>query len=166
MEITIDWNAELTAARAGKQRREVYARYLSSAQWAATRAEALDRAEHACQLCNGTTGLQAHHRTYDRVGAERPADLVVLCERCHHHFHRPRDGRPYKPRPKEVAPAIAAAIDAAVAATPGERFTLGEVRARAKHRGELTRIVIRRHLELRAAEGVLIQISKNRFRRA
>lgn len=28
-----------------------------------------------------------HHRTYERLGRERPADLTVLCESCHQRYH-------------------------------------------------------------------------------
>ena len=33
--------------------------------------------------CPQTRGLEVHHRNYERLGRERPEDLVVLCRRCH-----------------------------------------------------------------------------------
>lgn len=64
-----------------------YREYLQSPAWAARRTEALKRAENRCQICNGTTKLAAHHRTYERVYKERPADLTILCAICHGKFH-------------------------------------------------------------------------------
>lgn len=32
--------------------------------------------------------LDIHHRTYTRLGHERPADFLVLCRRCHKRQHR------------------------------------------------------------------------------
>lgn len=61
--------------------------YLRSAHWAGIRKQALKRAEHRCQVCNGTERLDVHHRTYERLGHERPGDLTVLCRRCHDLFH-------------------------------------------------------------------------------
>lgn len=65
-----------------------YAVYLRTDHWKNTREAALDRAHHRCQVCNATKGLQTHHRTYQRRGAELPEDLIVLCHDCHSIFHR------------------------------------------------------------------------------
>ena len=32
--------------------------------------------------------LEAHHRTYERVGFEWPGDVIALCHDCHHDHHR------------------------------------------------------------------------------
>lgn len=64
-----------------------YAEYLQSAAWAAKRVEALERAAYRCQLCNSDRRLAVHHRTYERLGDELPADLTVLCNGCHERFH-------------------------------------------------------------------------------
>src|SRR5947207_3117264 len=75
--------------------------YLRSDHWRETRLGALDRAEHRCQVCNRTERLDVHHRTYERIGEERPADLTVLCRRCHDLFHsgaKVNDTRSGKPR--------------------------------------------------------------------
>lgn len=63
--------------------REKYARYLVSDEWKAIRQEALERAKHRCQICNGDSNLQVHHRYYRGLGKEQPEDLTVLCEECH-----------------------------------------------------------------------------------
>ena len=64
-----------------------YRDYLASPEWAEKRQAALQRAEHHCQVCNSPHELQVHHRTYERMCAERPADLTVLCRTCHTIFH-------------------------------------------------------------------------------
>lgn len=64
-----------------------YAEYLKTEHWKQVRQDALERADHHCQLCNSTTYLNVHHNTYDRRGCEEPRDLVVLCRSCHAKFH-------------------------------------------------------------------------------
>jgi 5-methylcytosine-specific restriction endonuclease McrA len=69
-----------------------YEQYLQTPEWHARRTEALRRALYRCQLCNSPQPpLEAHHRTYDRQGAETPEDLTVLCSRCHLWHHRQPD---------------------------------------------------------------------------
>jgi 5-methylcytosine-specific restriction endonuclease McrA len=74
----------LTAAH-----RAAYSRYLRTPQWRERRARAIKRAKGKCQLCSSKKGLEAHHRTYIRIGQERDEDITVLCWRCHggHHGH-------------------------------------------------------------------------------
>lgn len=80
--------------RAGARTTLTYARYLESDWWLHRRERALELAEHRCQVCNSPGPLEIHHRTYERLGHERDADLVVLCTNCHKLFHS--DGRmPY-----------------------------------------------------------------------
>ena len=70
---------------------DTYAAYLRSDAWKAAAAAALDRAGHRCAVCNADrwfSRLDVHHRTYERLGAERPEDLVVLCRHCHSLFHQ------------------------------------------------------------------------------
>ena len=42
---------------------------------------------HKCRICADTAALEVHHNTYERLGHERAADLVVLCRACHQLFH-------------------------------------------------------------------------------
>ncbi len=63
-----------------------YREYLASEHWKAVRADALRRAENACQLCKLRRALQVHHNTYARLWRECPADVVVLCRTCHDTF--------------------------------------------------------------------------------
>lgn len=65
-----------------------YQEYLNTEHWQTMRRLALEHAEHRCQLCYAPDRLQVHHRTYERVTAERLTDLTVLCDGCHEEFHR------------------------------------------------------------------------------
>lgn len=67
-----------------------YRVYLRTGHWQKVRKEALDRAGHRCALCNRQDGLQVHHRTYERLGCERGADVIVLCDACHKRHHEAR----------------------------------------------------------------------------
>lgn len=64
-----------------------YAQYLRTPHWQSQRQQALTRAKRRCQVCNSPRQLNAHHRTYERRGCERPEDITILCEQCHTLFH-------------------------------------------------------------------------------
>ena len=64
-----------------------YHAYLQTEAWLVRRKLALAAAGYRCQLCNGTVGLNVHHRTYDHIYNETLADLTVLCGACHSKFH-------------------------------------------------------------------------------
>lgn len=67
-----------------KSARKLYEEYRRSDHWQATRRQSLERAKYRCQICNtGEVQLDVHHRTYERLGAELPEDLFVLCHNCH-----------------------------------------------------------------------------------
>lgn len=61
-----------------------YDSYISSSEWAETRAERM-RIDHMTCVCCGRSSqpLQVHHLTYANLGHERMDDLVTLCETCH-----------------------------------------------------------------------------------
>lgn len=66
--------------------RTEYATYLQSAAWRAKAKAAIQRAGNRCQLCSrpgSQVHLDAHHRTYARIGSERDEDIEVLCKACH-----------------------------------------------------------------------------------
>jgi hypothetical protein len=70
-----------------------YHEYLASERWAFTSEAAKRRAGYRCQVCNGTDWpLDAHHRTYERLGSERDEDITVLCRGCHSLFHAHKRG--------------------------------------------------------------------------
>lgn len=64
-----------------------YSLYLETEHWNTKRTEALNHYGAACVFCGSPTGLQVHHRNYERVGFEFMSDLVVLCGRCHKKHH-------------------------------------------------------------------------------
>lgn len=60
-----------------------YQAYLKSFSWHFKRWLRLNYAGHKCENCGSKTGLQCHHRTYERLYHERISDLRILCEICH-----------------------------------------------------------------------------------
>lgn len=81
------WDALEQELRQRRRPRVDYVSYLRSPEWRRTRELALDYYGERCCLCNSTTTLQVHHRTYERIGRERLADLTVLCDPCHERYH-------------------------------------------------------------------------------
>lgn len=63
--------------------RQQYREYLRSEHWQQTRTSALERAGYKCECCRAMTRLDVHHKTYERLGAELPEDLEILCRGCH-----------------------------------------------------------------------------------
>lgn len=81
-------NQKPLSSRVQELRSMPYKDYLKSPEWNRTRIAALKRAGFTCQICNAdNTVLNVHHRTYERLACERPADLIVLCQPCHEIFH-------------------------------------------------------------------------------
>ena len=66
---------------------QLYISYMQSDAWRSIRCEVLARDGHKCSCCGSDVKLCVHHRTYDRLGDERLADLVCLCEVCHKRTH-------------------------------------------------------------------------------
>lgn len=70
-----------------------YGEYLKSDRWRFTADAAKKRAGYRCQVCNRSDDvLDAHHRTYDRLGDELDTDITVLCRKCHGLFHANKRG--------------------------------------------------------------------------
>jgi hypothetical protein len=67
-----------------------YADYLKTPEWDKIRLRALKRVKYRCQVCNKKSVLNVHHRTYERRGHEKAADLIVLCKDCHRLYHFPK----------------------------------------------------------------------------
>jgi hypothetical protein len=67
--------------------RDWYRQYLESPEWKARAEAAKARFGGLCALCSSPDGLEAHHRTYARVGKENPEDLTALCSSCHRAYH-------------------------------------------------------------------------------
>lgn len=60
----------------------LYDDHLHSTYWRQIREQALAR-DNGCRLCGSLENLQAHHRTYARLGQESLDDLTTLCSECH-----------------------------------------------------------------------------------
>jgi len=60
--------------------------YYDSEQWLATRQRILTE-RPLCERCRSVASRQIHHRTYVRLGHERPEDILALCRECHQAVH-------------------------------------------------------------------------------
>lgn len=82
--------------------------YLRSEHWKTVSAAARARADHRCEECGHGGRLDVHHLTYERLGAEDPADLRALCRTCHDRAHHlaPRVPQPRKPKPSDYERAL------------------------------------------------------------
>ncbi len=70
-------------------KRMPYKQYLNTYHWRITRVAKLSDVGFRCQLCYvRDKSLHVHHRTYLRLGREKPMDLTVLCKECHTLFHK------------------------------------------------------------------------------
>ena len=67
----------------------LYVSYLHSPLWRLRRRIWIVRAGGRCQRCRSRRRLTIHHRTYQRLGHERRAEVTVLCWHCHHRQHNP-----------------------------------------------------------------------------
>jgi hypothetical protein len=63
-----------------------YKEYLASPEWKEL-ADKVKSRDKCCVLCGRTEQLEAHHRTYERIGVEELDDLVTVCNPCHVLFH-------------------------------------------------------------------------------
>jgi hypothetical protein len=81
-----DFDALILGMMAGNRHVDYYA-YIVSPAWGHKAEAAKERAGFRCQVCNRSRDegarLDAHHRTYERLGHERPEDITVLCGNCH-----------------------------------------------------------------------------------
>jgi hypothetical protein len=78
---------QLLRRRAGYLRSLPHPEYLLTSHWRACRERAIERAGGACQVCHSAEEPNVHHRSYERLGDEAEADLIVLCRACHERFH-------------------------------------------------------------------------------
>ncbi len=80
-----------------------YKAYLQSDEWHARSEACKARAGQRCMVCNthrSQTTLDAHHRTYERLGREEDSDLVALCRVCHDLFdNSKRIASHHRPQP-------------------------------------------------------------------
>ena len=73
-----------------------YKEYIISDAWQEKAKAAKSRANWKCQVCNESNDkvvLDAHHRTYERLGDELAEDITVLCRDCHSLYEANKNGR-------------------------------------------------------------------------
>ncbi len=73
-----------------------YREYIRSDEWKKRAEEAKARVGNRCQVCNRSrteVQLDAHHRTYEYLGNERPEDITVLCRDCHQLYEDKKKAR-------------------------------------------------------------------------
>lgn len=73
-----------------------YYEYIKSTAWKEKADAAKERAGNRCQVCNKAGRLDAHHRTYERLGDELPEDITVLCRECHEVYEMNRKAKAKK----------------------------------------------------------------------
>lgn len=69
-----------------------YKEYLASDHWKAVRARYYRTRSKECWVCGEKNGVDLHHMTYDRLGAEKLSDLAPLCREHHGEFHKKNPG--------------------------------------------------------------------------
>lgn len=81
------------------QKSVTYRDYIRSEEWKGKAIVAKTKAGWRCQVCNRPSSevqLDAHHRTYERLGHERPEDITVLCRDCHELYETNKRLKPQK----------------------------------------------------------------------
>ncbi len=74
-------------ARYSELRKMPFREYRLTPEWRSRRNRVLLRAGNKCELCFAAERLDAHHKTYERYGAELLSDLTALCRTCHQRHH-------------------------------------------------------------------------------
>lgn len=61
-----------------------YQKYITSTKWRNIRKQILQHRGRVCEVCKKAHyRLEVHHLTYERLGAEKYTDLLVVCPDCH-----------------------------------------------------------------------------------
>jgi len=61
--------------------------YYKTEWWRERRIEALEDADHICDICGTKKNLHIHHKHYNSLFKEKEGDLVCLCKECHEDLH-------------------------------------------------------------------------------
>ena len=68
-----------------------YIRYMNSPEWKIKRKAILQWHDYTCSLCGfrsrKITEVFVHHSNYERLGNEKPEDMLPICSHCHKLFH-------------------------------------------------------------------------------
>jgi hypothetical protein len=81
------WSAELEFEIKMTSYKMFYLNHLQSDKWISFRAEVFRKRGFLCEICYSPMNLQLHHLTYERIGFEYPADVMILCGKCHQKAH-------------------------------------------------------------------------------
>lgn len=65
-----------------------YRDYITSDEWREFRIKYYETHKKECRACGSKLKVNLHHKTYKRLGAERLADVVPLCEYHHSELHK------------------------------------------------------------------------------
>lgn len=80
-----------------------YRAHIQSPEWRAFRAEVIKARGGKCEICPSWSRLQVHHLTYERLGAELPGDVLVVCQECHEALHGRFDAATTRVRKERAA---------------------------------------------------------------
>lgn len=65
-----------------------YQAYLRTDYWRIFRHSVITECGPRCQVCDKRLARpQLHHLSYERLGKERPSDVIIACDDCHRRFH-------------------------------------------------------------------------------
>lgn len=96
-----------------------YEKYIASSKWkrSSARKAELRSAGYRCRGCYAPAdrgcALELHHRTYERLGHERPGDLTALCRECHRALTSGLRARRYEKNPPTPADHVSTVRDRA-----------------------------------------------------
>lgn len=71
-----------------------YGTYMASREWRIRRREVIEHNDGLCYRCLSAPIKNVHHTTYERLGNERPDDLIGVCRSCHEYLSAERDDDP------------------------------------------------------------------------
>ena len=85
MDTDLVFGLQLRQDEITRQRALPYTEYRKTPWWGFVHDRTIKRGRGLCELCQDHEAREAHHTTYERIGEEKPDDLVALCRRCHQH---------------------------------------------------------------------------------
>lgn len=62
---------------------KAYEHRIRSSDWKKLKAEVIKARGYKCERCGSGYRLDLHHKTYERLGCERPDDVELVCKWCH-----------------------------------------------------------------------------------
>ena len=109
-----------------------YDEYLQSDHWLDLKKRYYSKkSRRKCYVCGNKTGLDLHHKTYKRFGAEYLMDVIALCRKHHEAVHAL-----HKARPNGGLWGISKVVRRKYVKKGGERAKIQSKIAKARNRGE------------------------------